>query len=167
MHERAIRTDLVSWGCFTTPDTRPHRGPLHGPAYSLARYPGSGVLRLLPPPGLPDLPGPPRRLDCLPGTPAHQHHDTAYAVFHSAVWEWDDLGLVTATLILTHLVPGGVVWIVVDDTLCHKRGAKVAFGGIFLDAVLSTKKHKTLRFGLNWVVLGVAVPLPLRPDRYY
>jgi hypothetical protein len=29
--------------------------------------------------------------------------------------------------------------------------------------VLSTKKHKTLRFGLNWVVLGVAVPLPLRP----
>src|SRR5512147_1026984 len=101
------------------------------------------------------------------GWAARRHHDTAYAVFHSAVWEWDDLGIVLATLILTHLVPGGVVWIVVDDTLCHKRGAKVAFGGIFLDAVLSTKRHKTLRFGLNWVVLGVAVPLPLRPDRYY
>ena len=101
------------------------------------------------------------------GLAAKRHHDTAYAVFHSAAWEWDDLGLVLATLILAHLVPGGVVWIVVDDTLCHKRGAKVAFGGIFLDAVLSTKKHKTLRFGLNWVVLGVAVPLPLRPDRYF
>ena len=101
------------------------------------------------------------------GLAAKRHHDTAYAVFHSAAWEWDDLGIVLATLILTPLVPGGVVWIVVDDTLCHKRGAKVAFGGIFLDAVLSTKKHKTLRFGLNWVVLGVAVPLPLRPDRYY
>ena len=101
------------------------------------------------------------------GWAAKRHHDTAYAVFHSAVWEWDDLGIVLATLILTHLVPGGVVWIVVDDTLCHKRGAKVAFGGIFLDAVLSTRKHKTLRFGLNWVVLGVAVPLPFRPDRYY
>src|SRR3954447_5780300 len=37
----------------------------------------------------------------------------------------------------------------------------------FLDAVLSSKKHKTLRFGLNWVVLGVAVSLPMRPDRYY
>ena len=97
------------------------------------------------------------------GWAARRHHDTAYAVFHSAVWEWDDLGIVLATLILTHLVPGGVVWIVVDDTLCHKRGAKVACGGIFLDAVLSTRKHKTLRFGLNWVVLGVAVPLPLRP----
>ena len=99
------------------------------------------------------------------GWAAQRHHDTAYAVFHSAAWEWDDLGLVLATLILSHLIPGGVVWIVVDDTLCHKRGAKVAFGGIFLDAVLSTKRHKTLRFGVNWVVLGIAVPIPLRPDR--
>jgi hypothetical protein len=101
------------------------------------------------------------------GLAAKRHHDTAYAVFHSAVWEWDDLGIVLATLILTHLVPGGVVWIAVDDTLCHKRGAKVAFGGIFLDAVLSSKKHKTFRFGLNWVVLGIAVPIPMRADRYF
>ena len=101
------------------------------------------------------------------GLAAKRHHDTAYAVFHSAAWEWDDLGIVLATLILTHLIPGGVVWVVVDDTLCHKRGAKVAFGGIFLDAVLSSKRHKTLRFGLNWVVLGIAVPVPLRPDRYF
>jgi hypothetical protein len=101
------------------------------------------------------------------GWAARRHHDTAYAVFRSAAWEWDDLGIVLATLILTHLIPGGVVWIVVDDTLCHKRGAKVAFGGIFLDAVLSSQKHKTLRFGLNWVVLGVAVPLPFRTDRYF
>jgi hypothetical protein len=101
------------------------------------------------------------------GLAAKRHHDTAYAVFNSAAWEWDDLGIVLATLILTHLIPGGVVWVAVDDTLCHKRGAKVAFGGIFLDAVLSSKRHKTLRFGLNWVVLGIAVPIPMRPDRYY
>lgn len=101
------------------------------------------------------------------GLAAKRHHDTAYAVFHSAAWEWDDLGIVLTTLILTHLVPGGVVYVAVDDTLCHKRGAKVAFGGIFLDAVLSSKKHKTFRFGLNWVVLGVAVPIPFRADRYF
>ena len=101
------------------------------------------------------------------GLAARRHHDTAYAVFHSAVWEWDDVGIVLAALILTHLVPGGVVWVAVDDTLCHKRGAKVAFGGIFLDAVLSSKKHKTFRFGLNWVVLGIALPIPLRADRYF
>ena len=78
------------------------------------------------------------------GLAAKRHHDTAYAVFHSAAWEWDDLGIVLATLILTHLIPGGVVWVVVDDTLCHKRGAKVAFGGIFLDAVLSSKRKRTV-----------------------
>jgi hypothetical protein len=60
-----------------------------------------------------------------------------------------------------------VVWVAIDDTLCHKRGARVAFGGIFLDAVLSSKRHKTLRFGLNWVVMGIAVPVPMRPDRYF
>ncbi len=70
-------------------------------------------------------------------------------------------------MILSHLVPGGVVWVAVDETLCHKRGAKVAFGGIFLDAVLSSKRHKTFRFGLNWVVLGIAVPVPFRTDRHF
>ena len=43
------------------------------------------------------------------GLAATRHHDTAYAVFRSACWEWDDLGIILATLILTHLVPGGVV----------------------------------------------------------
>lgn len=100
------------------------------------------------------------------GLAARRHHDTASAVFHSACGEWDDLGIVLATLIHTHLVPGGVVWVAVDDTLCHKRGAKVAFGGIFLDAVMSSKGHKTFRCGLNRVVLGIAVPIPMRADRY-
>jgi len=59
------------------------------------------------------------------------------------------------------------IWLVVDDTLCHKRGAKVAFGGIFLDAVLSTRKHKVFRFGNNWVLLGIIVQLPFRKDRYF
>src|SRR6266567_1183725 len=75
--------------------------------------------------------------------------------------------LIPSLAALVEAFRDGVVWIVVDDTLCHKRGAKVAFGGIFLDAVLSSKKHKTFRFGLNWVVLGIAVPVPLRPDRYF
>jgi hypothetical protein len=69
--------------------------------------------------------------------------------------------------ILARLVLGTRVWIVADDTLCHKRGAHVAFGGIFLDAVLSSKKKKIFRFGNNWVTLGVIVQLPFRSDRYF
>src|ERR1700730_5802787 len=97
------------------------------------------------------------------GWAAKRHHDLAYRVFSSALWEWDDLGIVLATLILARLVPNGIVWIAVDDTLAHKRGGKVAFGGMFLDATLSTRSHKIRRFGINWVVLGIAVPLPMRP----
>src|SRR3954447_19871437 len=94
-------------------------------------------------------------------------HSAAFRLFNQAVWNWDELRRILLVCLLTALVPGTTIWLVLDDTLCHKRGAKVAFGGIFLDAVLSTKKPKTLRFGLNWVVLGVAVPLPLRDDRYF
>jgi hypothetical protein len=101
------------------------------------------------------------------GLAAKRHHDLAYSLFHSARWDWDDLGKVLVLLIVAHLIPTGAVWLVVDDTLAHKRGAKVAFGGFFLDAVTSTKRRKNFRFGLNWVVLGLAVHLPLRPDRYF
>lgn len=101
------------------------------------------------------------------GLAAQHHGDLIYSLFRSAKWDWDELGALLCMLILAEVVPPGYVWIVVDDTLCHKRGAKVAFGGIFLDPVLSSKRHKTLRFGLNWVVLGIAIRLPCRPDRYY
>jgi hypothetical protein len=101
------------------------------------------------------------------GRAAHHHHDTAYSLFCSAVWNWDELGKILALVIVARLIPTGVVWLVVDDTLCHKRGAKVAFGGFFLDAVTSTRSTKNFRFGVNWVVLGLAVHLPFRPDRSF
>jgi hypothetical protein len=99
------------------------------------------------------------------GHTGQRNHAAAYRLFSEAVWNWDEV----CRLLLLHvlaLAPGVRLWVVIDDTLAHKRGAKVAFGGIFLDAVLSTKKHKVFRFGNNWVVLGVVVELPFRPNRY-
>src|ERR1700674_2417467 len=101
------------------------------------------------------------------GKSAKQDHSAAFRLFSQAVWNWDEVCRILLLAILEKLVPGMRLWVVVDDTLCHKRGARVAFGGIFLDAVLSSKGHKTFRFGLNWVVLGLAVPIPMRADRYY
>lgn len=100
------------------------------------------------------------------GHTEQRNHAAAYRLFSEAVWNWDEV----CRLLLLHvlaLAPGVRLWLVLDDTLAHKRGAKVAFGGIFLDAVLSTKKHKVFRFGNNWVVLGVVVELPFRPNRYF
>lgn len=101
------------------------------------------------------------------GQSTKRNHAAAFRLFSQAAWNWDEVCRLLLVQILAGLVPGTRVWLVVDDTLCHKRGAKVAFGGIFLDAVLSTKKHKVFRFGNNWVMLGIVIELPLRPNRYF
>lgn len=94
-------------------------------------------------------------------------HSAAFRLFSEAGWNWDELCRLLIIDIVTNLILGSEVWVVVDDTLCHKRGSRVAFGGVFLDAVLSSKKHKIFRFGNNWVTLGIVVKLPFRQDRYY
>jgi hypothetical protein len=38
---------------------------------------------------------------------------------------------------------------------------------MFLDAVLSSRKHKIFRHGVNWVTLGVIIQLPCRKDRFF
>jgi hypothetical protein len=96
-----------------------------------------------------------------------RHYTAIYHLFRSAQWDWDEIGALLLLLLLVHLVPSGYVWVVVDDTLCHKRGAKVAFGGFFLDAVRSSKRRKIFSFGVNHIVLGLVVRFPFRPDRYH
>jgi DDE superfamily endonuclease len=101
------------------------------------------------------------------GRSADHCHCPAFRLFSSAAWNWDEVGRILLVRLLAALVPGTRLWLVIDDTLCHKRGAKVAFGGIFLDAVLSSKRHKVFRFGTNWVTLGLVVQLPCRKDRFF
>ena len=101
------------------------------------------------------------------GRAAAEDHSRAFRLFNQAAWNWDEVCRLLLVWLLAALVPGTRVWLVLDDTLCHKRGAKVAFGGIFLDAVLSSRRHKLFRFGVNWVTLGLVVQLPLRPERFF
>jgi hypothetical protein len=101
------------------------------------------------------------------GRAGDHDHSSFYRFFNQAVWNWDDLARIFLIEILCDFLPGTMIWLVVDDTLCHKRGAKVAFGGMFLDAVLSSRKHKIFRHGVNWVTLGVIIQLPFRKDRFF
>jgi hypothetical protein len=101
------------------------------------------------------------------GRSADHSHLPAFRLFSSAAWNWDEVCRLLLAQLLAAFVPGTRVWLVIDDTLCHKRGAKVACGGIFLDAVLSSKRHKVFRFGTNWVTLGLVIQLPFRPDRFF
>jgi hypothetical protein len=100
------------------------------------------------------------------GRAADHSHCPAFRLFSAAAWNWDEVSRILLVKLLAAFVPGARVWLVIDDTLCHKRGAQVAFGGIFLDAVLSSKRHKVFRFGTNWVTLGLVVQLPFRTDRF-
>jgi len=103
----------------------------------------------------------------LTGLGPKRHFDAIYSLFASAKWDGDEIGVLLCLLLLTHLAPFGLVSLAVDDTLCHKRGQRIAFGGIFLDPVLSSRSRKILRFGLNYVVVALIVHLPFRSDRYF
>ena len=101
------------------------------------------------------------------GRSASHSHCPAFRLFSEAAWNWDEVCRILLVQLLAAFVPGTRVYLVIDDTLCHKRGAKVAFGGIFLDAVLSSKRHKVFRYGTNWVTLGLVIQLPFRTDRFF
>lgn len=101
------------------------------------------------------------------GLSAKRNHATAFRLFSASRWNWDELCIKLIHLISEHLVSGNDLWIVADDTLCHKRGARVAFGGMFCDPVSSSKRYKNFCFANNWVFLGVVVKLPFRNDRYF
>ena len=96
-----------------------------------------------------------------------RHYGVVYDLFSRANWDWDELGKILLVLLLVEFVPRGVVWLAVDDTLCHKRGKHVALGGIFLDPVHSSKSHKVFRFAVNYVVLALIVQPPWRRDRSF
>jgi hypothetical protein len=96
-----------------------------------------------------------------------RHYGVVYDFFSRADWDWDDLGKILLGLLILEFVPSGFVWIAVDDTLCHKRGKRVALGGIYLDPVLSSRSRKILRFAVNYVVLALVIVPPFRPDRAF
>jgi hypothetical protein len=86
--------------------------------------------------------------------------DTYYNFFERSAWTPRDLAHRVGVVILTRLKLFGLITLLVDDTLAHKRGKSVWGLGWFRDAVASTKKRVATASGHNWVVLAVAVCLP-------
>ena len=87
--------------------------------------------------------------------------DTYYNFFERSAWTPKGLTHRVGVLIFTRLQFLGVITLLVDDTLAHKRGKSVWGLGWFRDAVASTKKRVATASGHNWVVLAVAVCLPI------
>jgi hypothetical protein len=87
-----------------------------------------------------------------------KHHSAYHRLFASARWSLDELGLAVFGLILPLL--GGVIRLVVDDTLARKRGLKVFGVGMHHDPILSSRKTAIVNWAHCWVILGVLVKFP-------
>jgi len=86
--------------------------------------------------------------------------DRFYNFFSRSAWTVHDLARQVAVAIVVRLSPQGLLYLVVDDTLLHKRGKHVYGLGWFRDAVASTAKRVATASGNHWVVVGLAIAIP-------
>jgi hypothetical protein len=86
--------------------------------------------------------------------------DRFYNFFSRSAWTAHDLAHQVAVAIVVRLNPRGLLYLVVDDTLLHKRGKHVYGLGWFRDAVASTAKRVATASGNHWVVVGLAIQIP-------
>jgi len=86
--------------------------------------------------------------------------DRYYNFFSRSAWTVTDLARHVAVTIVIALNLTGVLYLVVDDTLLHKRGKHVYGLGWFRDAVASTSKRVATASGNHWVVIGLAITIP-------
>ena len=86
--------------------------------------------------------------------------DRFYNFFSRSAWTVHDLAHQVAVAVVVRLNPRGLLYLVVDDTLLHKRGKNVYGLGWFRDAVASTAKRVATASGNHWVVVGLAICIP-------
>ena len=86
--------------------------------------------------------------------------DRFYNFFSRSAWTVQGLAREVAVAIVVRLNPRGSLYLVVDDTLLHKRGKHVYGLGWFRDAVASTAKRVATASGNHWVVVGLAICIP-------
>jgi hypothetical protein len=86
--------------------------------------------------------------------------DRFYNFFSRCAWTVHDLAHHVCVQVVVRLNPRGLLYLVVDDTLLHKRGKHVYGSGWFRDAVASTAKRVATASGNHWVVMGLAIRIP-------
>lgn len=96
---------------------------------------------------------------CATDVARRRHWEAFHRFFSRGTWTPDGLGVWLFRRLEAWLPPGAIK-LVIDDTLCPKKGAEVFGLGTHLDAVRSTQRHKAFAFGHSWVVLAVLARVP-------
>jgi hypothetical protein len=87
------------------------------------------------------------------------HHSRGHDFFARARWSADELGLLLLDFLVSAFVPPeGPIRLALDDTLFCRSGARV-FGALFHQDP-HAEGGPRIRFGNNWVSLGLLVRLP-------
>ena len=95
------------------------------------------------------------------GPAASKHYTTYYRFFSHARWDQDALGFALVEL-MVELLGLEQVELVLDDTLAHRTGKKVALASMHADPLLKKKSRGRLfvSYGHVFVVLAVHVKVP-------
>jgi hypothetical protein len=88
-----------------------------------------------------------------------KHISSFHRFFSRGRWLLDDASLILARLIISSLIPQGVIRLVVDDTLGRHTGKRIAAASMHRDPLLSTGKRPMFHWGHVWVVLAIEVDL--------
>ncbi|MBE0557339.1 MAG: transposase, partial [Proteobacteria bacterium] len=132
---------------FTQPSFQTHVEVLLGWVMCLSKRTEYGVFQTI-------------QADTLVSRKERHPFDRFYNFFSRSAWTVHDLAHQVAVAIVVRLNPSGLLYLVVDDTLLHKRGKHVYGLGWFRDAVASTAKRVATASGNHWVVVGLAICIP-------
>ena len=87
-------------------------------------------------------------------------HDAYHRFFRDGAWRMSELWRLIARIMVTQFQPSGRIPLQIDDTLFHKTGRKVEGAGWWRDAVRSSATKVVHGFGLNIVLMTLAVNPP-------
>ena len=132
---------------FTQPSSQTHLAVLVGWVMCLGKRTEYGVFQTI-------------RANASLSRQQRHPFDRFYNFFSRSAWTVTDLAHHVAVAIVVRLNPHGMLYLVVDDTLLHKRGKHVYGLGWFRDAVASTAKRVATASGNHWVVVGLAIRIP-------
>ncbi len=132
---------------FTQPSFRTHIEVLVGWVMCLGKRTEYGVFQTI-------------RADAPVSRNQRHPFDRFYNFFSRSAWTVQDLAHQVCVAVVVRLNPRGLLYLVVDDTLLHKRGKHVYGLGWFRDAVASTAKRVATASGNHWVVMGLAIRIP-------
>jgi len=127
-------------GCFTSPSFDSFTTLMMGWVLDLRRHTVTEVVRAA-------------------GAVGQKHISSFHRFFSRARWTTDEVGLTLAALVVRHLVPRGVIRLVVDDTLGRHTGKRIAAASMHRDPLLSTGRRPFFHWGHVWVVLSIEVTL--------